>query len=103
MGLKQKIDRLAMRARPEGPPVIEQKWENLLFLHWPLDPAVVRAHVPAALDLDLFDGRAWVGITPFHLDNMRPLMLPPVPGFKAFHELNVRTYVAYQGVPGIWF
>ena len=34
---------------------------------------------------------------------IRASFLPPIPGTSAFHELNVRTYVHYQGVPGVWF
>jgi uncharacterized protein YqjF (DUF2071 family) len=29
--------------------------------------------------------------------------LPPVPGTETFPELNVRTYVTYDGKPGVWF
>jgi uncharacterized protein YqjF (DUF2071 family) len=97
------LDRLAMRARPAGSPVMQQNWEKLLFLHWPVDAGVVRPLVPAQLDLDLYDDRAWIGITPFALTGLRLLSLPPVPGLDSFLELNVRTYVHYKGMPGIWF
>ncbi|HVV01305.1 MAG TPA: DUF2071 domain-containing protein [Verrucomicrobiae bacterium] len=96
-------DRLAQRGRPDGSPVLHQRWRNLLFLHWPMDPALVRPLVPDALELDTFDGVAWVGITPFHLEDIRPPLLPALPGLSAFNELNVRSYVTYRGVPGIWF
>ena len=97
------IDRLAMRGRPEGTPIMHQRWEDLLFLHWPLDPAVVRPLIPEILDLDTFDGKAWIGVTPFELADLRIASLPPIPGLSAFHEVNVRTYVHYNGVPGTWF
>src|SRR3954462_52132 len=97
------IDRLGMRARPEGPYVMEQNWENLLFLHWPFDEAVVRSLIPAGLDIDTFDGKAWVGITPFRLTGLRFLSLPPIPTLDTFNEVNLRTYVVHNGVPGIWF
>jgi uncharacterized protein YqjF (DUF2071 family) len=97
------IDRLAMRARPEGSPVMHQRWENLLFLHWAIDPVLLRPLLPNALDIDLFDGKAWIGITPFHLENVRLAMLPAFPGFSSFDELNVRTYVLHKGTPGVWF
>jgi len=32
-----------------------------------------------------------------------PPYFPALPGLSAFHELNVRTYVHYDGVPGVWF
>jgi len=80
-----------------------QNWEKLLFLHWTMEPASIRALVPAPLSLDTFHGQAWIGITPFHLSGLRPVLLPEIPGLSAFYELNVRTYVHYQGVPGLWF
>jgi uncharacterized protein YqjF (DUF2071 family) len=55
------------------------------------------------LDIDTFDGQAWIGITPFALTQLRLLSLPPIPGLDSFLELNVRTYVLHQGVPGVWF
>ena len=32
-----------------------------------------------------------------------PHFAPPVPGLSSLHELNVRTYVHLDGVPGVWF
>jgi uncharacterized protein YqjF (DUF2071 family) len=32
-----------------------------------------------------------------------PPFLPPVPGLSSAHELNVRTYVYLDNVPGVWF
>jgi uncharacterized protein YqjF (DUF2071 family) len=34
---------------------------------------------------------------------VRPRAVPDVPGFSKFPELNVRTYVTYQGRPGVYF
>src|SRR5438270_8598357 len=100
MGEHVTIDRLAIRSRPEGSQVMEQNWENLLFLHWSFEESAVRPFVPAALDIDTFDGKAWVGITPFKVTGLRLLSLPPIPLLDSFHEINVRTYVVHNGVPG---
>ncbi len=54
---------LATRSRPDGWPARHQRWSGLVFLHWRLEPAAVRPLVPADLQLDLFDGAAWVGAT----------------------------------------
>ena len=80
-----------------------QSWLELLFLHWPLPPDALRPHVPPPLELDIHDGSAWLGITPFELVGFRLVALPPVPKLSTFPELNVRTYVTYDGKPGIWF
>lgn len=92
-----------MRARPEGSPVMHQRWEDLLFLHWAVEPEVIRPLIPPMLELDTFDGKAWIGITPFDLIDLRLVSLPPIPGLSAFHEVNARTYVHLNGMPGIWF
>ena len=97
------VDRLSIRERPRGLPLMRQWWGKLLFMHWPVRPELLRPLVPSPLQLDTFEGRAWVGVVPFTMWGVRPFVLPPVPGLSAFNELNVRTYVHYNGVPGVWF
>lgn len=80
-----------------------QTWRDLLFAHWAIEPGLLRALVPRPLELDVRDGRAWLGITPFRISGLRPNGLPPLPWLSYFPELNVRTYVAYGGRPGIYF
>lgn len=70
-----------------------QRWHDLLFAHWALEPEQVRPLVPQELELDLFDGRAWVGIIPFWMSNVHLRGLPPLPGSGTFPEMNLRTYV----------
>ncbi len=80
-----------------------QVWHDLLFAHWPVPPAQLRPLVPAALPLDTFRGQAWVGVVPFHMSGVRLRGTPAVPGFSAFPELNVRTYVTVDEKPGVYF
>ena len=80
-----------------------QTWKRLLFAHWPLPPETVRPLVPRGLDLDTWDGAAWLGVTPFVLTGLRLHGVPPVPVVSSFPELNVRTYVSTEGKPGILF
>jgi uncharacterized protein YqjF (DUF2071 family) len=88
---------------PASPWIMTQTWHDLLFAHWAVDAAVLRARVPAALELDLFDTRAWIGIVPFRMSNVAPRGVPAIPGISAFPELNVRTYVRVGGRPGVFF
>lgn len=88
---------------PRGSWAQAQTWEELLFAHWTMPADALRAHVPAALDIDDFEGRAYLGLTPFRVTNLRVRGLPPVPGLSSFLELNCRTYVSYGDRPGIWF
>ena len=80
-----------------------QKWHDLLFMHWPIDPGRISNLIPTGLELDTYDGCAWVGIVPFHMTGVRMRWTPPIPGASAFPELNVRTYVTAQDRPGVWF
>ena len=50
---------------PARPWVITQTWTDLLFAHWPVPPQTLRTLIPAGLELDTFDGQAWVGVIPF--------------------------------------
>jgi uncharacterized protein YqjF (DUF2071 family) len=59
--------------------------------------------VPAELPLDTFDGRAWLGVTPFEVSGLRLVGTPPVPRLSRFPETNVRTYTTVGGRPGIYF
>lgn len=82
---------------------MHQNWGKLLFLHWSVPVSVLRPMIPGALEIDTYDGGAWVSITPFTMWGLRPAMLPAVPVLSDSHELNVRTYVHANGVPGVWF
>jgi uncharacterized protein YqjF (DUF2071 family) len=84
---------------------MHQNWGKLLFMHWALEPSQVRPLIPSGLEIDTFDGKAWIAIVPFTMWDIRafPPYVPPVPGLNAMHELNVRTYVLLNGIPGVWF
>ena len=88
---------------PKTPWVMAQTWEHLLFAHWAVTPKTLASLIPAAVELDTFDGCAWVGITPFRVSGLRLRGLPAVRGVSEFHEINVRTYVRLDGKPGVWF
>jgi uncharacterized protein len=85
-------------------PVLCQRWQSLSFLHWAYEPEVVQRLLPPGLEVDTYQGKAWVGLTPFLLVDFRILCLPAVPGLSTFPETNVRTYVRNAaGTDGLWF
>jgi len=89
---------------PKQGTVMRQRWENLLFLHWRVDPAVIQRTLPSGLHVDTFEESAWIGIVPFAMRDVRPAGLPAIGLISNFLELNVRTYVHDErGVPGVWF
>ncbi len=90
-------------AGPAGAWIMAQQWHNLLFAHWPLEPAAVRGLLPAGVELDLYDGQGWLGIVVFRLAGVRLRGCPPVAGLAAFPEINVRLYVTRDGKPGVLF
>ena len=83
--------------------VMAMGWHDLLFAHWRVPVAVLRPHIPDTLAIDTFEGHAWIGVVPFRMSGVRPRILPALPPFSAFPELNVRTYVSARGRPGVWF
>lgn len=80
-----------------------QTWSHLLFLHWRVPEEHLRRHIPQTLEIDTYEGSAWVGVTPFTISGMRVPMMPAIPFVSESHEINVRTYVHHDGVPGVWF
>jgi uncharacterized protein len=89
---------------PTRPWAMGQTLDDLLLAHWRVPVEDVRAHVPAALEVEQHDGSAWLGIAAFRVSGLRLRGLLPLPGLSSFLELNVRTYVrAADGRPGIWF
>ncbi len=73
------------------------RWRDLLFAHWPIEVEALRALVPPALEIDTFDGRAYLGIVPFRMEDVAPRGVPALPRVSAFPEVNVRTYVRHAG------
>jgi|SRR5581483_3251930 len=83
--------------------LIAQRWEELLFAHWHVDPRGVRPLLPPGVELDLRDGAAWVGIVAFVMRGTRLAAGPARPALPPIPELNLRTYVRVGGVPAVWF
>ncbi len=88
---------------PQGPWTMGQTWEDLLFAHWRVPADALEPQLPEGLELETFDGSAWLGVTPFRISGLRLRGMLPLPGISSFLELNVRTYVRAQDKPGIWF
>jgi uncharacterized protein YqjF (DUF2071 family) len=88
---------------PEGRWLMGQTWGDLLFAHWRVPEPALRALVPDGLQVDTFEGGAWLGITPFHVSGLRLRGMLPIPGMSSFPEVNVRTYVTDGEKPGVFF
>ncbi|MEV2270003.1 YqjF family protein [Nonomuraea africana] len=85
-------------------PVMYHHWSNITFVHWRYPRTLVQSLVPDSLTVETFDGAAWVGLTPFLMEDVRMPGLPAVPWLSRFPETNLRTYVRdARGRSGIWF
>lgn len=82
---------------------MRMNWHDLLFMHWPIEVDALRRLIPDELEIDTFDGQAWIGIVPFRMTGVAPRYAPNIPFMSSFPELNVRTYVTVNGKPGVWF
>lgn len=83
--------------------LLTMSWHDLLFAHWRVPLAQLRALVPAGLELDLWRGEAWIGVVPFHMTQVGPPGLHRLPWLSEFSELNVRTYVRNADKSGVFF
>jgi uncharacterized protein len=98
------IDRISPTLEPDQPVLLHQNWHHLLFLHWEVPAIELQQLLPIGLTVDTFEGKAYVGLVPFTLTGVRPILTPPLPWISSFHEINVRTYVHRNGRdPGVWF
>jgi len=84
-------------------PLIRQRWQSVSFVHWRYRASDVRGLVPAAFELDTFEGDAWVSVVAF-LTSFAVGGVVPLPGRRIYPQTNVRTYVrAPDGTDGLWF
>src|SRR5437764_13772070 len=87
---------------PEEPWTSAQSWVDTAFIHWPVDADELRRLVPDSVEIETFDGSAWLGVTPMLLTGLRLRGLPALPGVSTFPELNVRTYATLRATPRLW-
>jgi hypothetical protein len=91
------------RPLPPGRWLMRQRWNDLLFAHWPVPASSLVRLVPEGLQVDTFQGSAWLGAMPFWTDRIKVRGLPPIPGARNFPDLSLRTYVRDErtGTPGL--
>lgn len=93
------------RPLPSGRWLMTQRWNDLLFAHWPVPAQQIAPLLPEGLQVDTFQGSAWLGVVPFWLDRIKINGIPAIPGARSFPDLNLRTYVRDEdtGTPGVYF
>ena len=83
--------------------VMVQRWTDVVFLHWRYPSDVVQRLLPPGVEVEAFDGSAWVGLVPFRMEGLGFPGLAPLPLVGEFPEVNVRTYVRSGARRGVWF
>ena len=87
--------------RPRGRLAL-QTLEDVLFLHWRVDPAALSAHVPAPLSVDIVDGSAWVSLVALRTTRLTDARGRDFLGWP-FAQVNARTYVRLGEERGVRF
>jgi uncharacterized protein YqjF (DUF2071 family) len=96
---RREIEEAFVHVLPAG----YQNWRDLLFVHWRVATSELRALVPLSLEIDTYDGTAYVSLVAFRVESARPVGAPSSTGLH-FLETNVRTYVRTDvGDPGVYF
>ena len=85
------------------PWAMRMSWLDLCFLNWPVPAHQIARTLPSGMKVDTFHGQAWLSVVPFRMAGVAPRFTPDIPGLSAFPELNLRTYVVVNGIPGVWF
>ena len=105
--MKEYLVRTSHKPRPLPPGrwQMTQRWNDLLFAHWPVAASTLAPLLPEGLEADTCQGSAWLGIVPFWLDRIKVRGIPSIPFARSFPDLNVRTYVRDErtGTPGLYF
>ncbi len=78
-------------------------WHDICFAHWRADAEVLARRLPPNVEIDCFDGTAWLSIVPFRMTNVHARYAPTLPGFDDVAEINLRTYVRVGSLHGVWF
>ncbi|MFB6281461.1 MAG: YqjF family protein, partial [Haloferacaceae archaeon] len=95
------------RGAKAGPPerrrMITVTVRDALFVHWPVDPDALAERVPDPLVPETFDGSAWVSALALENRVSPGSAALPAPLRRRFPQLNLRTYVALDGDPGVYF
>lgn len=82
-------------------PFLLARWENLLLFNFEVPPQSLEPYLPQGVELDLFEGRAYLSLVGFHFRLVRVAGFLPTPLLPAFDELNVRFY-AKGRIEGRW-
>jgi uncharacterized protein YqjF (DUF2071 family) len=85
---------------PTPPSPLRLVGRDVLFVHWPVPVDDVREMVPEPLTIDTVEGSAWLSVLAHEVSETR---FASIPVSRPFVQVNVRTYVRFDGDPGVYF
>ena len=68
------------------------RWENLIMANYAIDAAKLNEYLPRGVEIDLYQGKAFVSLVGFLFKNSRIFGMP-IPLLGTFEEVNLRFYV----------
>ncbi|MBI1880661.1 MAG: DUF2071 domain-containing protein, partial [Chloroflexi bacterium] len=77
--------------------------EHVLFMHWPIPAEHLRPLVPTQMELDTYDGQAWLSLIPLRMGSLHLRWLPPIPGTSTIIQVGLRTYIHVNHEPAIYY
>jgi uncharacterized protein len=83
--------------------LMKQSWRNVCFIHYQVEPELLKNYVPPCFNLDLYGGYAWITVVPFQFLSFQIRGFPNLSLPRPLNEINVRTYVSYKGMKGVYF
>jgi uncharacterized protein YqjF (DUF2071 family) len=78
------------------------QWTNLILANYAVPDALVLPYLPPGLELDRYDGGAFVSLVAFDFVDTRVAGVP-WPGYRNFPEVNLRFYVRSGSERGVCF
>jgi uncharacterized protein len=76
---------------------LNANWENIIMANYAVEAEVLKPFLPRGVELDLYNGKAYVSLVGFMFKNTRVFKVP-IPYFGSFEEINLRFYVKRKEV-----
>lgn len=105
MAIKDILNKTTHRpwAIPKEPWQYYQEWNKALFLHWEIPLETIQKCIPKKLTIDSINGKHYISLVAFTMQNVRPTYLPSIRAISDFYEVNLRTYIEHNGKKGVYF
>ena len=71
---------------------LNAEWRQLAMANYTIDPSILKKHLPAGTEIDLFEGKCYISLIGFMFLNTK-LLGVKIPFHTNFEEVNLRFYV----------